>query len=172
MVSGTPVPTEPSLVTSLPVLTPDDEKSNGLRGALEALETALATPLVPGEHVAWTEALAEKWTAAVPLIRQRLEEHETQYAEMLEVDQEIFARVDLLRQEDQAIATDLDGLEPIFARLQAKTPVAERDEARTERDRQAMVDGGIALVVRVRKHDIALQTWFAEAFNRDRGPVD
>jgi hypothetical protein len=35
-----------------------------------------------------------------------------------------------------------------------------------------LVDQGMALVTQIRKQEVAIQTWFIEAFNRDRGSVD
>lgn len=91
---------------------------------------------------------------------------------MLEVDQEMFKRVELLRQEDQAIAAELDGLGELIERLRLKTPVAEPNEARTDKEREALAERGLAFVMRLRKQEVAIDTWFGEAFNRDRGSGD
>jgi hypothetical protein len=48
----------------------------------------------------------------------------------------------------------------------------EPDEAKAQPHIQKLVDTSVALVTRVRKQDVALQTWFAEAFNRERGGGD
>jgi hypothetical protein len=35
-----------------------------------------------------------------------------------------------------------------------------------------LIDEGLTFIARVRKQATAIQTWFVEAFNRDRGAVD
>jgi hypothetical protein len=149
-----------------------DTPPPSIKPALEALETLFAAPMVPGEHVAWTESLTEQWSSLEPEIRQHLGAHERQYKQMLEVDQEMFKRVELLRQEDQAIAAEVDALDELIDRLRLKTPIAEPNEARTDKEREAVASGGLAFVMRLRKQEVAINTWFSEAFNRDRGPVD
>lgn len=143
-----------------------------LKSALDALETALATPMVPGEHEAWTKAISEAWKASEAVIRQHLGRHEQQYEEMLAADPEIFRRVDLLREEGRAIADEVRAVGENIDKLRLKTPVAEPNEASTDKEREAAVDGGISLLVRIRKQEVAIGTWYSEAFNRDRGAVD
>ena len=157
---------------SNPVMPKQTAAPPNIKPALEALETLFAAPMVPGEHVAWTEELAAQWESLEPQIRQHLGAHEHQYKQMLEVDQEIFKRVELLREEDQAISAELDGINQLVERLRLKTPVAVPNESRTDEDRQALTERGLAFVVRLRKQEVAIDTWFSEAFNRDRGPGD
>jgi hypothetical protein len=157
---------------SNPVMPQQTNAPPNIKPALEAIETLFAAPMVPGEHVAWTEELTSKWESLEPQIRQHLGAHEQQYKQMLEVDQEIFKRVELLRQEDQAIAAELDGIDELVERLRIKTPVAVPNEARTDKEREALTNRGLAFVVRLRKQEVAIDTWFSEAFNRDRGPGD
>jgi hypothetical protein len=157
---------------SNPVMPNHTTPPPNIKPALESLETLFAAPMVPGEHVAWTESLTAEWESLEPQIRQHLGAHEQQYKQMLEVDQEMFKRVELLRQEDQAIAAELDGLGELIERLRLKTPVAVPNEARTDKEREALSDGGLAFVMRLRKQEGAIDTWFSEAFNRDRGAGD
>jgi hypothetical protein len=143
-----------------------------LKGALESLENELQTPLVSGEHTEWTRGVTEAWHAAAVAAHDQIAAHRKQFKEMMNVDQEIFRQVELLKKEDEELEKHLDCVGKKIYSITRKTPVAERDELRTEQDRQTLVADGIAFINRMRKQEIAIKTWFGEAFNRDRGPVD
>jgi len=148
------------------------EDVDRLTAALTGFETALVTPLVSGELLDWSGAVGKAWEELQAAWREHPQRHESQYTEMSEVDQEIFRHVERLRNEDNAITAEIVAVDAEISRLDRKTPAAERDHLRAEESRQKVVDQGIALVVRIRKQEIALKTWFVEAFNRDRGSVD
>lgn len=148
------------------------ESEAKLRAALEELETALQTPLVSGEHVEWSRTVQKSWDAAAAAVHNQLGSHRKQFKEMMNVDQEIFRQVELLKKEDEELEKMIECVGKKIAFLSRKTEIAERDERRTGDERLVAVDDGIAFIVRMRKQEIAIKTWFGEAFNRDRGPVD
>jgi len=156
-------------ITETPVVT---ETVDRLTAAANAFELALDTPLVSGELLDWADVVCARWDELVSAWDERAEAHQAQYQEMMEVDQEIFRHVEQLRDEDGALAKEIETLGVDLGRLCRKAPLAERDHLRTEGTRQAVIEQGIALAVRIRKQEVAVKTWFMEAFNRDRGPVD
>jgi hypothetical protein len=151
------------------VPTPENE----MRNALEAFENALATPLISGEHVAWADAVRTAWQGAATQVQRQIERiHPAQYAKMLEADSDLAARIEKLREEDAAIGRQRNRIAAAVERLHRKAAAAEYDEARTDGDRRRLVNAGISFAVRMRKQEVAVKTWFVEAFNRERGPVD
>ena len=74
--------------------------------------------------------------------------------------------------EDAAIEQDREKLHHTVQRMAEHVPKLAPDEDKAVRHTAKLVDGGVALVARVRKQEVAVQTWYSEAFNRDRGAVD
>src|SRR5688572_7292752 len=107
-----------------------------LRAALEALETALGTPLVSGEHATWSERVAGCWSRVHTIASRQLDQvHPQLFAEILETDAELAQRIEQLKAEDEAIKSELAGLNDRIAKLARRTPFAERDELRTNEER-------------------------------------
>jgi chromosome segregation ATPase len=149
--------------------TPDDE----LKLALESLETSLATPVVSGELADWLEAVQKTWAEASAQIDERIEQrHPAQIDEIGKADPELLPRVEQLQEEDAAIKADADSLRTSLERSAAHLPKLEPDEEKAQQHLAKFIDEGMALIARVRKQEVAIQTWYFEAFNRDRGAVD
>jgi hypothetical protein len=149
------------------------DQGTELRAALEAFETALETPLVSGEHATWSERVLETWSALKARIDRQMDElHPQLFDEILENDAELAQRIEQMRAEDEALRRELHLLDARIATLSRRTPFAERDELRTTDEREDLANDGIAFVVRMRKQEVAVQTWFVEAFNRERGTGD
>lgn len=146
---------------------------NGLREGLERLETALETPLVPGELERWVgdvqSALDE--TAAL-LERQVGTVHQEEFNEIADEDPELFARVKLLQEEDRKSSEQLEKLRHRAEQLAIIAASIEPDEAELEEDVNAFIEQGLAFVIHVRKQEIAIATWLQEAMERDRGTAD
>lgn len=148
-------------------------QQQALERALDALEACAATPFVPGEMVGWLSATEEAFERLRPLVsRQIAETHRAQYAEISREDPELLRQVEILQEEDQEIEAcvarvgeRLDVLRPLVGRV-------EPDEKRVETVMSEFAQHILDLVQRCRKQEVALRTWFVEAFNRDRGPVD
>jgi hypothetical protein len=148
---------------------PEDE----LKTALEAFETSLATPVISGELADWVEALQKTWAEASAQIDERIEQrHPVQFEEIGKADPELLPRVEQLQEEDAAIKADVELLRTSLKRSLAHLPKLEPDEVKAQQHLAKFVDEGMALIARVRKQEVAIQTWYFEAFNRDRGAVD
>jgi predicted nuclease with TOPRIM domain len=141
-----------------------------LRAALTAFETSLHTPIVSGELAEWTKQVEKSWVNVVAQVRHCSEQlHPRQYQQIAKEDPELLPRIDQLKAEDEAINQEQESLDKVIVRLAEHLPKLEPDEEKARKHIDQMVSDGITFVGRVRKHDVAVQTWFGEAFNRDRG---
>lgn len=145
-----------------------------LREALEAFETALETPIVPGEFEQWSKYVQETW----PVVQQELKSqvrhsHREQLAEIAAEDTEMLTRVQKIQDEDRAITAEADRLASRIQKIAELAPRLERTTAATQ-DRLAaeLVQPGLNFVIRVKTQEVGVRTWLSEAFNRERGPVD
>ena len=144
-----------------------------LRDALTAFETSVTSPVISGELSDWMEKVKKSWSQASSQITRHVRQlHPQQYHEISEADAALFHQVELLSAEDEAIAQDLEKLGQTVSRMAEHLPKLEPDEAKAQPHIQKLAEEGIALVTRVRKQEVAVQTWFAEAFNRERGGGD
>jgi hypothetical protein len=152
---------------------PQPATEDTLKSALSALETSLATPLVSGELSDWLEAITNSWKTASAALQPYLEhEHRSQLEQIGNADPEMLPRVEQLQAEDCAIERDRQSFDHALSRTAAHLPKLEPDEEKAQQHVKKLIDEGLAFVTRVRKQEVALQTWFVEAFNRDRGAGD
>jgi hypothetical protein len=144
-----------------------------LKAALDGLETNAATPIIAGDLTQWIDEIRESWERAAELIHLHINElHPKQFKEMVDQDPELLARVDVLKLEDTYIESKCVSLGQAIRRLAEQAPTLEPDEAKAARVALNVVDKAIELTTRVRKQMVAIQTWYIEAFQRDRGAVD
>jgi hypothetical protein len=144
-----------------------------LKTALSAFETSLATPVVSGELAEWLDAVKQSWADLSAQTHYRAQhEHPRQFEQISKEDPELLPRVEQLQAEDEAIELDRATLSQTVSRTTAHAPKLEPDEEKALHHTKRLVDEGTAFVARVRKQEVAIQTWFVEAFNRDRGAGD
>ncbi len=144
-----------------------------LKTALAAIEKALTTPIVSGELALWLEELKKSWEEASAQVHFNVKHrHPRQYEQIGEADLELLPRIDLLKAEDEAIEQQREEINQAIARAAQHVPKLEPDEGKAQKHVQSLIDDGLAFIIRVRKQEVALQTWLVEAFNRDRGAVD
>jgi hypothetical protein len=147
-------------------------REQAFQRALDGFEACAGTPFVPGEMVGWLGALEEALGQLRPLLERQAAVHGTEFAEMSRQDPEMLRHVEMLQEEDRAIAAQLCGLEE---RLQVLRPLVHRvgpDEKRVEAVMAEHAEGARLLVSRIRKQEVSVRTWLVEAFTRDRGDVD
>jgi hypothetical protein len=144
-----------------------------LRESLDKLEVALTTPIIAGELADWLLELRTLWEDASAQLHAALErDHPRQHQQISKEDQEMFATVEKLQAEDAAIAEESECFGRLLARVAEHAPKFERDEEKIRSHTDALLNTGLALVVRIKKQEVALQTWFIESFTRDRGTGD
>jgi hypothetical protein len=144
-----------------------------LRDALTAFESSVTTPIVSGELSDWVEKVKKSWSTVSAQITEQLHHiHPQQFQEISEADAALFRQVELLKAEDEAIEQYRGKLDQTMARMAEHLPKMEPDEAKAQPHVQSLMDQSVALVARVRKQEVVVQTWFSEAFNRERGGGD
>jgi hypothetical protein len=144
-----------------------------LKVALDTFEESMLTPLVSGDVPQWAENVQSTWAEASAQIHDLLAElHPKQYEEMAANDPELLPRIEVLKQEDCELERQREELGQMIGRVTERAPELEPDEGKAARHAEKLVEAGIQFIARVRKQRVALQTWFAEAFTRDRGAVD
>ena len=153
-------------------MTTQQHSTQGEESPLKLFETALETPLVPGELETWLETVERAYRQSESELRERLtDEHRRQLKQVQEQDAELSARVQELRETDQEL---LDRLERLGRHLRALRERGDGDGETQCVDRSAerLADEGLKFVIDVRKQEAAINTWFLEAFQRDRGVAD
>ncbi len=140
---------------------------------IESLETALATPLIPGELTDWIQTVKQFWEIASQTIHKRASElHSWQLQQIGSQDPSLLSQVERLQREGEALLREADEFGRLLDHTAHHATKLERDGTRTNDFLEKLADRGLALIIRVRKQEVALETWFVEAFNRDRGAVD
>ena len=149
------------------------EPEHELKTALDVFETCLETPVMAGELLAWVDELQNAWADVSGQMHGHVAEiHPRQYQQISKEDPELLPKIEKLTAEDEAIDEDRAEFDRRLRRCGEIAPQFEPDEEESAEHIQALVDEGIALVTRVRKQEVAVQTWFVEAFTRDRGVAD
>ena len=144
-----------------------------LRIALEAFETSLATPIVSGELAPWSEQVQRVWAELCPLVQYQVTAlHPKQFQEITDQDPELFAQVDNMKAEDAHLEENRKSLDQLIQRLANLAPLVEPDERRFHDYMAQLQKEAIDYMARVKKQLVAVQTWYVEAFNRDRGIAD
>ena len=148
-------------------------QENALRDALAAFETSVETPIVSGELADWAEKVKSTWSAASNEVQRHVRElHPRQYEEISNQDAALFQQIELLTKEDDTIEQERQKLDRTVARVTGHVAKLGPDEAKAEPHIKGLVDEALTFVGRIRKQEVAVQTWFAEAFNRERGGGD
>lgn len=150
-----------------------EKRQGALADALAGLETALEMPVVPGELELWARDVVRRADDLRPLLVARCrEEHEKAYTEISSEDPALLRRVEQLRAEDKGILRDFDAFVARGRELLDEIKACGSDEASCEESRGGLERAGLELVIRIRKHVLAIATWLGEATTRDRGVKD
>jgi hypothetical protein len=146
---------------------------NDLRAALTSFETNLVTPVVSGELADWIEKMKKSWSTASASVHYHTKHlHPRQYEEISQADPALFQQIELLKAEDEVIEQEREKINQAVTRVAQHVPKMEPDEAKAQPHVEGLMNDGTSFVTRVRKQEVAVQTWFSEAFNRERGGGD
>jgi hypothetical protein len=144
-----------------------------LREALASFETSVATPIVSGELPDWADKVQKAWSEASAQVHYHVKHHHPrQFQEISNEDPALFQQVELLKAEDEALEQQREKLNQSVTRVASNVPKVEPDEGKANHQVQTLIDEALAFVVRARKQEVAVQTWYVEAFNRERGGGD
>jgi hypothetical protein len=144
-----------------------------LREALASFETCIATPIVSGELSDWADTVQKAWSDASAKVYYHVKHlHPRQYQEISNEDPALFQQVELLKAEDEAIEREREKLNQSVTRVATHVPKLEPDEGKANNQIQTLIEESMAFIMRARKQEVAVQTWYVEAFNRERGGGD
>jgi hypothetical protein len=148
---------------------PDGE----LRAALDTFETSLAIPIISGELANWSQQVQSAWQKANDqILRQLADLHPKQLKQIAKEDPELSAQVEKLKTEDAALEAGRASLDRVVDELGRVAPLVGADERKATDCAAMLVENGIVFVGRFKKQQVAVDTWFQEAFTRDRGVAD
>ena len=150
-----------------------DHETPHLQLILKRLEDQLETPVIPGELVEWlqtTERLLSYLRIALPEESDR--RHENLLSEIGDEDPGLIPRVEKMRIEDRRIVAEAERQLKIVSAMSQHSASLEPAEARAKHGLENIISDGLQLVIRIRKQEAAIETWYLEAFDRDRGVAD
>lgn len=149
------------------------ETEHDLKPSLERFETCLLSPVIPGELADWTLEVKASWEDCVARIREHIAElHPRQYKQISKEDPELLPKTEKLQEADAELEEDCEEFDRAVRRFAEHAPKFEPDEEKIAGHVKSLVEAGVVLVTSVRKQEAAVQTWFLEAFTRDRGVAD
>jgi len=144
-----------------------------LDDTLNKLENALLTPAVPGELQSWIATVKQSATTfAMDWARYLHTVIHAQYAEIVKTDPEMSAFVQKMKSTDQQLLDQLASFHEDFGRLEERAKQAQWNEGKLADDRRRLEEGGIALILQIKKQRLTAEAWLSEAFYRDRGVKD
>jgi hypothetical protein len=141
--------------------------------ALVDFESDLLTPVVPGEVEEWLErALQSAELVSATLWRQTQAMQNDEYSEITSQDAELQGQVEQLMRADEACLDKLACVLDQFSQLKRFAARCEADESLMRNSLEACIRHGLNWVQEAKRQQKARDTWFAEAFYRDRGVGD
>lgn len=140
---------------------------------LSALEEVLAEPLVPGELTEWAAAVASATIKVEETLDRELRQlRPQQYETILREDAALAPRVEEMQRADNANILAARRLAKQLSTISEHAAQQQAAETAFQERVNDLVETGLRLVVDVRKQEAAVDTWFQEAFQRDRGVGD
>lgn len=141
--------------------------------ALESLAVSLATPVISGRLSNWVDSVDGSLRN---FLLRWLERRDVVYQQLLEQigneDSDLLPRVDSLRNENAEITAMGQEVAQLAADIVSRIPHLEPSDSSLTSSVEQLSSTGLDWLARVRKQDVAMQTWQNEAFNRDRGVGD
>lgn len=151
----------------------DDVYDDDLLAALDRLESALETPVVPGELPDWFDRVRETCAEAGSELEIDISgPHEELFAEILAQDMALAARVEAMKENDQRLLKMHHDLSAAIEQLCDRAEAVEPHESKIDQQTTRIIDEGLAFVLEARKQEKAIEAWYVECFNRDRGVAD
>ena len=140
---------------------------------LSELESAVGTPLVPGELKRWCAAVADLLNATSRLFDGKVtKDHAETFASIELDDPGLMTRVSDLRTTDEHNLSRIVELKSECVAVQTKSASVGADEASAIDDVERFVVNAQQLIIDLRQQETAITTWQHESLNRDRGEGD
>ncbi len=148
-------------------------KINPLVDTLERLEQQLEVPHISGELNNWASDVVSLLKELEHELQQAVaSEHARSFQMIVKSNRNLRSQVDKLAEEDQAILNAF----PTLLRQAEQLVNCIREDALAEQQfhevREKVVQEGLAFVLRARRQQVGVDTWLAEALQRDNGVGD
>ena len=141
--------------------------------ALRRLEEGLGTPIVPGALDAWANTVNEEMCVVDALLHEHYKSsHERDFTTISKNDPEQLSRVQQLREVDVKLRTGFDELTLQAVESWSRIQASDGTSSDSDLLLQTFVTNALQWIRSVRMHEQAIDTWFHESFNRDRGVGD
>ena len=148
------------------------ESTHHIETLLKALEAALESPIVPGEFENWLESVERAFLESQSELHSHLGgNHQRQLEDVQRQDMDLASRVQHLREIDRQLLDRLHHLDRYILALRERED-GDGETQRVDRSAERLIDEALRFVIDVRKQEAAVNTWFVEAFQRDRGVAD
>lgn len=143
-----------------------------LERATDALEDAIEQTRVPGELSEWAGGVSRALNQVYEILRhQVIPQHEADFRQILSNDIALEPRVQELTAVDEELCQQLDSALKLAATIE-QTLLASDGQVEANAQADRLFEKCMLLVIRLRKQEQAVNSWFVEALQRDRGVVD
>ena len=141
--------------------------------SLAKLEEQLELPYISGELAAWSTELHHILADVSHQVRASVATHHNNAYETIVKSQiNLRQQVDKLRSEEPDILAALDAFEQSVNRFASSIDETLLAGQQFQPKREQLILEGLALVLRIRRHRAAIDTWLGEALQRDNGVGD
>jgi len=149
------------------------KKLDSLAESLLRLEEHLELPYISGELQDWSDKLGEFLSDASDRLRREIaSEHGRSYETIIKNQSNLRQQVDKLRTEDPQIVTALESFRQLADRFASSIDETILAGQQFQAKREQLINEGLGLVLRIRRHRAAIDTWLSEALQRDNGVGD
>ncbi len=143
-----------------------------LEPALSDLEAAIEAPHVPGEMARWIATVRQALTTTLAIWEREIRpRHREAFARIRVEDLALQPRIEQLSKSDQALHDQL--YEALRQATEVEQTLQQSDgQIEPSQPPDELVEQCTVMLIRFRKQERAIDTWFMEAFQRDRGVAD
>jgi len=144
-----------------------------LDAALTQFEKAVLSPVVPGELPEWTaEAFYSTEELQTALAENAKSVHDEVYETIAAADPEMLPKGAQLQAEDGAINKSTHEVLEIAKTMRTLAGSVDSDEEKARKPLDGFLTAAAALLIRVKKQELAIEVWLRESQTRDRGVKD
>jgi hypothetical protein len=150
-----------------------DTKHDAAAETVQHVEDHLELPYISGDLRAWAESLEELLCRAADATRHLIEnEHPQLFKSIVKNHSNLRGEVEKLEQEGSRLPAAFDDLIQQTQRFAGGIDETALAGQQFQPMRERLVNEGLSLVLRVRRHRAAIDTWLSEAMQRDNGVGD
>lgn len=139
----------------------------GLPATLEVFERSLEAPIIPGELQTWSANAQATCHDAVAALKEHVSTwHKRVLEDIKRQDADLLPRVQELHSQDAELLSQARRVKAVANTLAELAEVFTLNEPTIKREVEKVIGEGLDWIIRARKQEAALTTWYQEAFNR------